>query len=203
MRLFYSRGIILWLARLALMRPKRVMDAIVPLIMYWVIGDLGYIYSPSISHAWGKCMTCIYILYASTFLLAPACQALQQQRATVERMTCIYMYILYASTFHLASACQALQQQRATVERMTCIYMYILYASTFHLALACQALQQQRATVEGMSLAPPAHIEIVDCYAHRGEVDDIHYTMPWAMGESGTVPLVIVSSVPLLSLGPG
>ena len=121
------------------MRPKRVMDAIVPLIMYWVIGDLGYIYSTSISHTWGKCMTCIYILYASTFLLAPACQALQQQRATVERM----------------------------------------------------------------SLAPPAHIEIVDCYAHRGEVDDVHYTMPWAMGESGTVPLVIVSSILLLSLGPG
>lgn len=46
-----------------------------------------------------------------------------------------------------------------------------------------QALQEQRAMVERMSLAPPAHIEIVDCYAHKGEIEDIHYTMPWILSE--------------------
>ena len=51
-----------------------------------------------------------------------------------------------------------------------------------------QALREQRAMVERMCLAPPTHIEIVDCYAHKGEVDDDHCTMPWILSERKIPP---------------
>ena len=46
-----------------------------------------------------------------------------------------------------------------------------------------QALQKQRAVVERMKLTPPAHIEIVDCYVHKGEVESVDYFEPWTQGE--------------------
>ena len=46
-----------------------------------------------------------------------------------------------------------------------------------------QALQRQRGQLERMRLTPPAHIEIVDCYVHKGEVEEAEdYLQPWTHG---------------------
>ena len=45
-----------------------------------------------------------------------------------------------------------------------------------------QALQHRRSQLERMLIAPPHHIEFVDAYVHKGEVEDSLYTSPWLLG---------------------
>ena len=54
--------------------------------------------------------------------------------------------------------------------------------SPFLLHPHLKALQRQRAMLDRMLLAIPHHIEVVDCYAHKGEVEEDHYALPWILG---------------------
>lgn len=70
-----------------------------------------------------------------------------------------------------------------------CIILLCLHSLWVCLSLPTaflpQALQHRHSLLERMQVAPPHHIEFVDTYLHKGEVEDTLYTAPWLMGGDG------------------